>query len=74
MSTLPWETVRSTQTRLALWVDERNAADVAATFNATVYEIQGRVRMDLPTGWSLPLGFWITQDGEVLDQNEWEES
>ena len=72
-----WTTVRPVETCKALWVDRDNARAVAETFGGTVREVSafgGRpvTRIDLGNR-SRPVGFWITENGRILDDDQWEE-
>lgn len=75
-SDLDWQTVRSTQTLRAVWVDRDNAQAVAERFGGRVYVVPGfmgrtitRIEIGNTSG---PVGFWLSEDGRWLREDEWE--
>lgn len=74
---LTWRTVRTVETRRAVWLDEENAEAVAAHFGGSVEVVRGargrqvtRVKIGNTSG---PVGFWLTDDARWLREDEWEE-
>lgn len=73
---LRWETVRSTRTKTAVYVNHGNAEAVAAHFGGTVQVVPGvlggwitRIEIGPRSG---PVGFWIADDGTWLRADEWD--
>ena len=73
---LAWTTVRPVATHRAVWVDKDNARAVAEQFGGAVNEVpwMGRTITRIAIGrTSRPVGFWLSADGQILDDRDWEE-
>lgn len=75
-----YELLRSTKTVNAVWVDKESVEQVAKQCGGEVEVISSAhgpsiTRITFPYAggaWSLPVGFWLTDDNKILNDEEWE--